>query len=622
MAKAQRVLSIEIGYSLTQVCEMDFQSKHPKVYGVFSMKTPEGILDDGFIKVTDEFVNDLKSYITANGMIAKKVIFAVSSTKIANREAMIPFVKEKMLRDMIMTNITDYFPVDPSQYQFAHTIMDTVEDDAGTKQYRIMIMAAPSDILNGYHDLAKALGLELASIDYSGNSIFQALRHRFATGVNLTVKIDERSSLLTVTNKGVITMQRAGIYGADQIVDILMETDVYGEPLTYEGAVKTLRRNNLVMREEEEALLAEKEEEVRQLEQAQQDAMNLAATTGDTSKVASATVAAKQAGSNLKMLRLRRDVTISYQQLIGSIVRVIDYYNSKNRDAAIDNIIITGIAADFWGFAGLLSQELGRNVEVLKDLAGTNIDQGLHLQGVSLGDYISVIGAGLGSVGFMPAEIKADKKKGGGGSAKDSLSSIGNNDKLPYIVLGVGTAAAIVITAMALVPYFLVKNENDSLQERKAQLAPVQDTYNAYIAKKADYDYITALNEVTINTNDKLPDIIGEMESRFPSDTVVNSMSITEEGIALDIVVPNKYDIAKTLVEFRMMPYFSEVYTSGFSERKDEETGIIVSQYTIECLYGDNPYLSQPEEDEAEQPAAEGGEAPEQPASDEEIVEE
>ena len=620
MAKAQRVLSIEIGYSLTQVCEMDFQSKHPKVYGVFSMKTPDGILDDGFIKVTDEFVSDLKSYITANGMIAKKVIFAVSSTKIANREAMIPFVKEKMLRDMIMTNITDYFPVDPSQYQFAHTIMDTVEDDAGTKQYRIMIMAAPSDILNGYHDLAKALGLELASIDYSGNSIFQALRHRFATGVNLTVKIDERSSLLTVTNNGVITMQRAGIYGADQIVDILMETDVYGEPLTYEGAVKTLRRNNLVMKEEEEALLEEKEGEVRQLELAQQEAMNLAATTGDTSQVASATVAAKQADANLKMLRLRRDVTLSYQQLISSIVRVIDYYNSKNRDAAIDNIIITGIAADFWGFAGLLSQELGRNVEVLKDLAGTNIDQGLHLQGVSLGDYISVIGAGLGSVGFMPAETDSDKKKKGGGSAKDSLSNIGNNDKLPFIVLGVGTAAAIVICAMALVPYFLEKNENDSLQERKAQLAPVQDTYNEYMAKQADYDYITALNDVTMNGNDELPEIIGEMEAKFPSDTMVNSMTITEEEIVMDITVPSKYDIAKNLVEFRMMPYFSEVYTAGFSERQDPETGIIVSQYTIQCMYGDNPYLSQPEEEEA---AAEGAEGEvQEPASDEEIVEE
>lgn len=598
MAKAQRVLSIEIGYSLTQVCEMDFQSKHPQVYGVFSMKTPEGILDDGFIKPTEEFVNDLKSYISANGMTAKKVIFAVSSTKIANREAQIPFVKEKMVREMLMANITDYFPVDPNQYQFAHNIMDTVTDDAGNKQYRVMVMAAPADMLRGYHVLAEALGLDLVSVDYSGNSIFQALRHKFATGVNLTVKIDERSSLLTVTNNGVITMQRPGIYGADQVVDILMETDVYGEPLTYEAAVKTLRRNNLVMRPEEESLLAEKEEEVQKLEREQQEAMALANTTGDTSRVASTTVAAKQAGANLKMLRLRRDVTLSYQQLIGSIVRVIDYYNSKNRDAAIDNIIITGIAADFWGFAGLLSQELGRNVEVLKDLAGTNINQGLHLQGVSLGDYISVIGAGLGSVGFMPATPE-DKKKGGV-SAKDSLSAIGNNDKLPYIVLGVGAGLAVIICAIALVPYFITKTENQNLQEKKAQLAPVQDTYNEYVATESNYNYIMALDGATQNTNVDLPEIIGEMESKFPSDTMVSAMTVTEEGITMSIQVPNKQSIAKTLVEFRQMPYFSEVRTVGYTEDKDLETGIIIDSYTLECVYGDNPYLES-EETESEQ---------------------
>lgn len=104
-------------------------------------------------------------------------------------------------------------------------------------------------------------------------------------------------------------MQRPGIYGADQIVDIMMETDVYGELLSYTDAVKTLRRNNLVMRPEEESLLAEKEAEVAKLEQAAAKAQSDAATTGDTSMIASTTVAAKQAGANLKMLRLRRDVT-------------------------------------------------------------------------------------------------------------------------------------------------------------------------------------------------------------------------------------------------------------------------------------------------------------------------
>ena len=607
MAKAQRVLSIEIGYSLTQVCEMDFQSKHPQVYGVFSMKTPDGILDDGYVKATDGFVNDLKSYIAANGMQAKKLIFAVSSTKIATREAVIPFVKEKMIREMIMTNITDYFPVDPSQYQFAHNVMDTVTDDAGTKQYRVMVMAAPADMLNGYTTLANALGLELEAVDYSGNSIFQALRHRFATGTNLTVKIDERSSLLTVTNNGVITMQRPGIYGADQIVDILMETDVYGEPLTYEAAIKTLRRNNLVMRPEEEELLAEKEEEVRKLELAQQQAMTLANTTGDTSQVASATVAAKQAGSNLKMLRLRRDVTISYQQLISSIVRVIDYYNSKNRDAAIDNIIITGIAADFWGFAGLLSQELGRNVEVLKDLAGTNINQGLHLQGVSLGDYISVIGAGLGSVGFMPAVEKVDKKKGGG-SAKDSLSNIGNNDKLPFIILGIGLVIGIGLSAAALVPYYMAKTENQNLQERKAQLAPVQDTYNEYVAVEADYRYMTSLYDATVNTVDDLPELIGELEDRLPADSMVTTMTVTPENVSMVIQTNTKTTVAKAIVEYRQLPYFSDVIVSQVGEQLDPETGARIINYNIICEFGDNPWLASDEDMEEIEEMTDGAE--------------
>ncbi len=607
MAKAQRVLSIEIGYSLTQVVEMDFQSKHPKVYGVFSMKTPDGILDDGFVKATEEYVNDLKSYITANGMTAKKVIFAVSSTKIANREAMIPFVKEKMVRDMLMTNITDYFPVDPAQYQFAHNIMETVTDDAGNKQYRVMIMAAPSDIVNGYHQLANMLGLELSSIDYTGNSIFQALRHRFATGVNLTVKIDERSSLLTVTNNGVITMQRPGIYGADQVVDILMETDVYGEPLTYEGAVKTLRRNNLVMKPEEESLLAEKEAEVAELERAQQAAMTLANTTGDTSQVASTTVAAKQAGANLKMLRLRRDVTLSYQQLIGSIVRVIDYYNSKNRDAAIDNIIITGIAADFWGFAGLLSQELDRNVEVLKDLAGTNIDQGLHLQGVSLGDYIAAIGAGLGSVGFKPAVAEDKKKKGKGGSAKDSLAAVGQNDKLPYAVLGIGVAAAVVLSAISLVPYFAAKSENESLQEQKAQLAPVQDTYNEYIATQADYNYIMSLYAATENPMDQIPQLIIDMENALPSDSQVTTLSVNADELKMTVTADDssKKSVAKAIVHYRQLPFFSDVIVNQVSEALESETGVRKISYTITCVFGENPWIESEETEEVVEDNAE-----------------
>lgn len=586
MAKAQRVLSIEIGYSLTQVCEMDFQSKHPQVYGVFSMKTPDGVLNDGAVSPTDSYIQDLKSYIAANGMHAKKVIFAVSSTKIANREATIPVVKANKVRELLMSNITDYFPVDPSAYQFAHNIMDTVTDDSGAKQYRVMIMACPAEILEGYGYLAQQLGLELASIDYSGNSIFQALRNRFKTGVNLTVKIDERSSLLTVTNNGVITMQRSGIYGADQVVDIMMDTDVYGEPLSYEAAVKTLRKNNLVMKADEEATLADKEAEVAALERANEEAIAQAAATGDSSAIAGTTVAAKQAGANLKMLRLRRDVTYAYEQLISSIVRVIDYYNSKNRDAAIDNIIITGIAADFWGFAGLLSEELGREVEVLKDLAGTDISQGLHLHDVSLGDYISVIGAALGSVGFMPASM-SDAKGGKGGKVKKSSAAM--NDKLPVIVFVAGLAIGVVLVALSVPNYFTAKVNNETLNQRKVQLEPAQEVYNTYVQTQANYDYLNNVYAQTDNYNRDLYDTIGELEEKLPKDVEVVSFSANTGSINMSLTVSTKEEAAFTIINLRTFENFSDVQVTSINEVKDEATNTSSVQFSVVCTYGVNP---------------------------------
>lgn len=585
MAKAQRVLSIEIGYSLTQVCEMDFMAKKPKVYGVFSMKTPQGIINDGYVQPTEEYVKDLRSYITANGMLAKNVIFTITSTKIANREATIPAVKQNKVRDLIMTNITDYFPVDPSQYQFAHTIMDTVTDEEKNKQYRVMIMAAPTDILEGYYGLAKALELKLVSIDYTGNSIFQALRSRISNGVNLTVKIDERSSLLTVTNNGIITMQRSGIYGADQVVELMMDTDIYGDKLTYEAAVKTLRRNRMSLREDELDQIAEKEQEAKAKEREHKEASIMAEVTNNTQAVTSAAMAAKQADINLRMLYLRRDVTSAYEQLVNSIVRVIDYYNSKNRDAAIDNIIVTGIAADFAGLAEMLSAELGKNVEVLKDLKGTNIENNLHLSDISLGDYITVIGAGLQSVGFMPATAAAEAAK------SQKLTTDVDKDKLPVYLTALFAVAVVAIWAIYLPANLSAKSQRDDLLARKAQLEPVQDIFNEYTSVKADFDYLSTVYQQTNNYNTKMHDMFVFFEKVMPADVEVENLSVTEENISMSLTVDTKKEAAALIAELRMYEDFAKVTCGSIAVAENQETGKERIAFAVTCQYGFNPYL-------------------------------
>ena len=71
---AGKVISIEIGYSLTRVCEVDYKSKTHKVYGYFTMPTPEGMINDGILNLNETFVTDLKETLAEHRMKSKQVV--------------------------------------------------------------------------------------------------------------------------------------------------------------------------------------------------------------------------------------------------------------------------------------------------------------------------------------------------------------------------------------------------------------------------------------------------------------------------------------------------------------------------------------------------------------------
>ena len=219
---AGKVLSIEVGYAMTKVCEMDYMAKKPRVYRYFSIPTPDGVLADGMITVTEDFVNSLKAEMTANKIRTKDAVFTISSSKIATREVKIPYCKESNIGNLVRVNLSDYFPIDVSRYVSAYSILE-VEGAAQTEEkekskakptgYRLLILAAPIDIIDSYKMLAAALKLNVKEIDYCGNSIYQAAKESCAEGTQMIVKIDSRSSLLLAQKDGRIVMTRTIPYG-------------------------------------------------------------------------------------------------------------------------------------------------------------------------------------------------------------------------------------------------------------------------------------------------------------------------------------------------------------------------------------------------------------------------
>jgi len=309
---AGKVLSIEVGYAMTKVCEMDYQAKKPKVYRYFSIPTPEGILADGLLTVTEEFVNNLKAEMTKNKIRTKDVVFTISSSKIATREVRIPYCKESNIGNLIRVNLSDYFPIDVSQYMAAYSILETeglnkVEEDTKSKAkptgYRLLILAAPNTIIESYKLFAAALKLNVKEIDYCGNSIYQAAKEECAEGTQLVVKIDKRSSLLLVQKDGRIVLTRTIPYG---------------------------------IAEAEEA--AENSSALE--ENAEQPGVNYGLTT-----------------------------------LVEGISKVVDYYNSNHSSEAIERICLTGVGADFDGLRELMEGELRTTVRILTNLTGINTEK-------------------------------------------------------------------------------------------------------------------------------------------------------------------------------------------------------------------------------------------------------
>ena len=342
-----KILGIEIGASKIRICEEDYKTKNPKVYRSVSVKTPQGTVTDGMLDVSEELVNTIKTALQENKIKTKQIIFSLSSTKIANREVVIPFVKENKVKDLIKANVSDYFPVDLEQYEIGHSIVSTLENESGAKQYKVLVYAVPKAMVAGYMQLAQALGCNVVALDYSGNSIYQIIRRHCDTGVQMVVKVDESSTIVTILQDQAVALQRTVAYGVEDAIFAMMEMPEFQKP-DYEEAVRNFKEG---------------------------ECMN-------------------------------DELAQSLSYLISGISRVVDYF-SRNNGAVIEKSYLSGFGGDFNGLAELISNAIEIPLEPLREIKGLQLEKYFKEKG--FGEFLTCIGASLAPLGFM-SERDKDKK--------------------------------------------------------------------------------------------------------------------------------------------------------------------------------------------------------------------
>lgn len=541
-----KILSIEAEASQIRVAEVEVRGKKGRIYNCFCIPAPQGAVEDGQIRDTKTLGENLKAELSQRKIKTKKVYFATGSTRIASREVRIPFVKANRIQSIVEANATDYFPIDVSKYVLSYSVVDVESQKSEdgkeeTKQYHLMVYAAPKAISAAYSEFAENAGLTMTGITYTGDSIYHSVKDEYAKGTHILVKVEYTGTSITIIRDGELTLQRNINYGVDSAAETVRAFPEFGDRLDANEALDVLcSRKCINPFLDMESFDEEISDEDRKLETA------------------------------------RAEVTESLRYLIGNISRIMDYYISRHTDTNFDSIVCCGLGAQVKGLMQLLTNELGQQVDVLQEFKNFALPASRDTQEVCL--YAAVLSPGTSGVNLMD---KVNRKKN---EKKETLSGA-------IIICVVGTVAGVVLIVAGYANRIYQQHEQERLNQRISEESSIEEIYSAYTNAKAQYDNYQNMYQYTNTPNEGLKTFIEELEEKMPSDITVENFSSTGTQVSFSMRVGSKSAAANTIMQLRTFESLSTVTTTGIDEAEDGTVSL-----SVLCTYSDPAPLDSSEE--------------------------
>ncbi|WP_455721958.1 pilus assembly protein PilM [Agathobacter sp.] len=578
---ANKVLGIEIGQNLTRVVEIDYKVKNPKIYNIFSIPTPPGMITDGVVEEGSMFRSLLSSKLKEKHITTNKVVFILNSTRIASREVELPLVKEKQIKEMLAMNASDYFPVDLSQYKLVHEVIEKT-DTPEEKKMRLSVIAIPNELILSYEALAAECRLQLVALDYSGNAIKQLMAREIPGDIKVTIKVDETISTLTVMDGNTVKLQRNVNYGLADAIEEIQDSELFGEYLSFSDAVDVARRKTCL------------------------------AIRTDDMPGAPEPIERDDMGHEIdseKFKRLRSNVSYALSNLISSLGRVIDYYQSRNTERPIERIFLVGLGADFSGLSKLLTNELNYKVVPLQQFDGIHVSKSINLAEAKIAEYFNCVGGSLKPLPIIEGDKRAKSRLIAapiGRPGADGQPQVGPDGQpaaeaeeehvsygVPLIIFGLCVVASVALVAYSIFSNLVLTSDNMTLKARISDLSYAQNIYDVYMQTKSDYEWTQLLEDASSNQNDEIVSFIDELEQKFPSEAKLVALNATTDGVSLTVSQGSKDVAADVITQLRTFDSIMVSNVSTITEEVDE-TGATKVQFTVDCVY-----VSQPDDTES-----------------------
>ncbi len=569
---AKKVIVVRVGAKTIRIVHMDNNQTNPTVYGCVRVPTPQGAVVDGEVKNIIDVSRRIKQACMEKGITTKDVIFSLVSSKIANRETTIPFVKDNKIQGLVMAKVDDMFPIDKDRYIFSYVKQGEgrsaeegehvseevekkedeaqVEDDtkkkgkgkktslekkektkAAAKVIDLLVYAAPIDLVRSYYALAEGCDFNIVSIEVDGNGIFQIMKRQMVEGVEMAVQINRDNTLIDIMSKDKLLLQRVIPYGATTIIETAMDEPAF-QVSNYDKAFDLLASQRVLLH-----------------------SFNAANPQNDLS------------------MQKRIELTQSASSLIGNISRVMEYYNSRYRDEPIQSIIVTGNGARLAGIHELMNNELGIPARTPTDLVGVTFNRQIEVNNNIL-QYIGCFGAVFNPVNFVPDDIKNKT------ATKDSILSIA-------IVFAASFLLCAVLAIFSIVRVMGAEDAFNVAHTKAVSMQPIEDRYNDLFGTLKKVCTFQDIRFTVDTNNNRLHSVLEYIKEACPDSFRIDSVSTSETGGTINCTTSDRFSsVSAVLMRMNLCTDIRNVtISSGISKSEDAVTKKRKYVYTITYEY-------------------------------------
>ncbi len=211
----KNIVSIDIGSYETKVISGSIGRDGITVNKAFSFLTPAASYENGRIKNQYLLNGSLKDELRENKIPTNTCHLNIKSTGIITREIPFPNLSNKEIEGLLRYQLTEYLPMDYSQYIIQHKIIGKITDE-GVEKLNVLVVAIPKDIVDMHYDLVREVGLRPSVMDYQSNALWKLFK--YIDLVNGEIKPDEKtigvfdlghnSTNLTIISKGNVQISR------------------------------------------------------------------------------------------------------------------------------------------------------------------------------------------------------------------------------------------------------------------------------------------------------------------------------------------------------------------------------------------------------------------------------